>query len=325
MEKESKTFRILQLYERLRKGTVINKKDMANELCVTERSIARDIDDIGTFLATYYPGLDILYDSVRKGHYLSGEIENGSTGVELLSISKILLESRALNREEMKGVIQSLLAYSDKDDAKLIKSIVGNELIHYQPLQHNKPLLKMIWELAFCINKKQLLEIGYRKNDSEDTMRIVKPVSIIFSEYYFYLIAFINDSDYQSPAFYRIDRISHFKILNEKFTFQEKNRFEDGELRKRIQFMYAGDLIRLKFKFFNVTNTPVLDRFPNAKIVNKIENGWIVEAEVYGKGCLMWLLSQGERVEIISPTSLREEMKSTIQKMSEIYKDEGSN
>ena len=45
-----------------------------------------------------------------------------------------------------------------------------------------------------------------------------------------------------------------------------------------------------------------------------------IEAEVYGKGCLMWLLSQGDKVEILRPESLREEMKNTLQKMIERYK-----
>ncbi|WP_412729488.1 WYL domain-containing protein [Geobacillus stearothermophilus] len=62
-----------------------------------------------------------------------------------------------------------------------------------------------------------------------------------------------------------------------------------------------------------------MDRFPNAKVIEKLPEGWLIEAEVYGKGCMMWLLSQGERVEVISPQSLRDEMKRTIQLMADKY------
>ena len=49
----------------------------------------------------------------------------------------------------------------------------------------------------------------------------------MFSDFYFYLIAFINDIKYDYPAFFRIDRIKDIKDLNEKYdevTFREPNR-----------------------------------------------------------------------------------------------------
>ena len=45
----------------------------------------------------------------------------------------------------------------------------------------------------------------------------------------------------------------------------------------------------------------------------------LIEAEVYGKGCPMWLLSQGDKVELLRPESLREEMKQTLLSMLERY------
>lgn len=35
---------------------------------------------------------------------------------------------------------------------------------------------------------------------------------------------------------------------------------------------------------------------PTAKIIQRDEEGWTVEAEVFGKGIEMWLRSQGDRV-----------------------------
>ena len=41
----------------------------------------------------------------------------------------------------------------------------------------------------------------------------------------------------------------------------------------------------------------------------------MVEAEVYGNGILMWLLSQGSAVEVLRPESVREEMKRILTEM----------
>lgn len=43
----------------------------------------------------------------------------------------------------------------------------------------------------------------------------------------------------------------------------------------------------------------VLDRLPTAKVVEKGEDGCIIEAEVFGKGIEMWLKSQGEYVTML--------------------------
>ena len=96
-------------------------------------------------------------------------------------------------------------------------------------------------------------------------------------------------------------------------------RFEEGEFRKRVQFMYSGELMRVKFRFYGGSAEAALDRLPTAKIVSKQPDWYEIEAEVFGKGIIMWLLSQGERVEVLSPDWLREEMKGKLEKMVERY------
>jgi len=79
----------------------------------------------------------------------------------------------------------------------------------------------------------------------------IKPVTIMFSEYYFYLTAFIDDEEVKKnfdvlndsfPTIYRIGRIKKMTVLDERFHIPYNSRFEEGEFRKRIQFMYGGKL-----------------------------------------------------------------------------------
>ncbi|MFE8698302.1 helix-turn-helix transcriptional regulator [Cytobacillus sp. FJAT-53684] len=323
MDKENKIKRILLLYEKLRKGEIVNKKELAIEFGVSGRTIQRDIDDVRAYLAEKHNGEEITYDTYQRGYNICGVVDKELSGSELLSIVKILLDSRAFIKDEMNGLIDSLLNTSSENDKKFIKSIIGNELIHFQALKHEKPLIKIIWDLCFCIKKKQLIMIEYEKMNGEKTERTVKPISIVFSEYYFYLIAFIENSKYQTPAFFRVDRIGSFQLLDQKFPIPEKLRFEDGLLRKRTQFMYGGDLMTIKFNYFGASINSVLDRFPTAIVKKNLGNGWLIEAEVYGKGCTMWLLSQGQYVEVLEPFSIREELIAIIEKMSSRYKTEG--
>lgn len=124
----------------------------------------------------------------------------------------------------------------------------------------------------------------------------------MFSEYYFYLTAFIGDDEVKKdfdvlndsfPTIYRIDRIKNMEILDECFHIPYSSRFEEGEFRKRIQVMYGGKLQKVKFKYSGSDVDAVLDRLPTAQIVDvdEDEGAFIISAEVFGKGIEMWLNS----------------------------------
>lgn len=138
--------------------------------------------------------------------------------------------------------------------------------------------------------------------------RVVKPVGIMFSEYYFYLTAYIvrkqegsqeQVEDYEYPTIYRIDRIRSYKVLKEHFKVPYANRFEEEEFRKRVQFMYGGKLQRIVFEYSGISVEAVLDRLPTAAVLEEKDGKYVIRAEVFGEGIDMWLRSQGDKVRVI--------------------------
>ncbi len=117
------------------------------------------------------------------------------------------------------------------------------------------------------------------------------------------MIAFSADDEARHPIIYRIDRISRMKPTGEKFSVPYKERFSDGEFRKRIQFMYTGELKRITFDYSGVLEA-ILDRLPTAKILSRNGDTYTITAESYGDGTDMWLRSQGELVKNIRQRSL---------------------
>ena len=127
----------------------------------------------------------------------------------------------------------------------------------------------------------------------------------MFSEYYFYLTAFIEGEEVQKdfdiindsfPTIYRIDRIKKLKVLEEKFHIPYSSRFEEGEFRKRVQFMYGGKLQKVKFNYVGTDIDAVLDRLPTAKVISEKAGIYSISAEVFGRGIEMWLRSQGNNI-----------------------------
>lgn len=107
----------------------------------------------------------------------------------------------------------------------------------------------------------------------------------------------INDS---YPTIYRIDRIQKLVVRDECFHVTYADRFQEGEFRKRVQFMYGGRLKKVKFKYSGLSVEAVLDRLPTAKILEENAGEYIISSEVFGDGIDMWLKSQGDAIQIIS-------------------------
>ncbi|MDU3018766.1 MAG: WYL domain-containing protein [Clostridium perfringens] len=318
--REAKVNRILSIFEKLKDREGINAQKVAQEFGVNEKTIKRDINDIRSYIDyRNYNNLSIVYKRSEKAYFLTGSEDITLDKKDILAICKILLESRAFCCEEMDHIINSVLHKVSSEDKKFIKKIIGNELLKFTPLEHKEKLLDRIWGLSKFIHNKETIEIKYKKTDGEIVKRKVMPVSIIFSEYYFYLIAYFNNSKTAIPIVYRVDRIINYKSLKVKFRVDESERFQDGEFRKRIQFMYSGELMKVKFEFTGPSLEAVLDKLPTSRILESNKEKHIIEAEVYGKGIKMWLLSQGSGIKVLSPKSFVDEMALEAKKIYEIY------
>jgi len=148
----------------------------------------------------------------------------------------------------------------------------------------------------------------------------IKPVSIMFSEYYFYLIAYKSDSETpNTPFYFRIDRIVDITVHREKYELTNEQNVEEGLLRQKSQFMWPGPSRRVRFEFTGPSVQAVLDRIPTAKVVERQDEKSIIEAEVFGEGIKMFLLSQGSWVKVLAPEGFVLEMKAEIEKMQSLY------
>lgn len=258
---------------------------------------------------------DLVYNQKLGAYQLVPPSRNLLSNEEVFATLKILLESRAFTKKELYPIIDKLIdCCIPKTEQQRVSELIGNEKLLYVEPQHQDKFLKKMWELSGAVREQQEVTITYRRTDGVQVQRTVQPVGIMFSEFYFYLIAFIAPKDKKKvkfeiendpfPTIYRIDRIKGFTVTDKHFAVPYAKRFEEGEFRKRIQFMYGGHLQRLRFLFKGNSYEYILDRLPTAKVVEEGENGTLIEAEVFGKGIDIWLKSQGELIEVVSRQEL---------------------
>lgn len=321
-ESREKTDRVLGLYTKLINGALVNKQAEAARYNTSERSIQRDIDDIRNYLdETEDNGgviNSVIYDRVRKGYRLERIYDVKLTNPEILAICKILLDSRGLRKDEMDSLLKKLIECCvPEENRKLVNDLIANEKFHYIEPKHSKHFLETMWKIGTAIQENRVISFGYQGvRASKVHDREVEPVAIIFAGYYFYMLGFIRNIDKKvafeniddaNPTVYRIDRIENLKITEERFKVPYKDRFEEGEFRKRVQFMFPGKLRRVRFKYKGYSMEAVEDRLPTARVVKterelvrgEEQDVFIVEAEVYGDGIDQWFRQQGDMVEVL--------------------------
>lgn len=310
--KVNKAERILWMYDQLIRGKIVHKAQARQKFGVDDKSIQRDIEDIRCHLnerANEF-GIknELIYDRKQNGYRLEQEELMRFSNEEVLAIAKILLDSRAFTRDEMMGMLDKLIECCvPPENQKLVSDLIANERYHYIEPQHHRVFIDKMWQIGQAIHENRYIEIGYeRMKDKKVVKRKVQPQAILFSEFYFYLAAYIENIDREKefdvandmfPTIYRMDRIRSLDVLDEHFNIPYSERFEEGEYRKRIQFMYGGKLQRTKFWYRGLSVEAVLDRLPTAKILREEEGRFLISAETFGKGIEMWLRSQGDNVE----------------------------
>ena len=219
----AKSERLLQIYSKLANGEILKKKELAQHFHVTERSIQRDIEALRCFFAEEGLLQNVVYDKSTRGYRMENPALQTLENSEILAVCKILLESRSMRRDEMFPILDKLVACCVPErNRKAVQALLANEKHHYIEPHHRQSVLNGMWELGQAIQSQQMVEIEYeRLKEPRMVKRRVKPVGIMFSEYYFYLTAFLEDKesfenpDDLFPTIYRIDRIRSCRVLDE--------------------------------------------------------------------------------------------------------------
>lgn len=316
-----KRSRVIEIFYRFISGERMAEKDLAIQYGVSEKSIQRDISEIKSCIAEYGYSIgkdEMAFDGSAKKMYL--DTDRFLTNGEMLAITKILIATRALSKDRMKMIVDKLEDFSSSKDKQRLKELVKNELYYYKPILINcDDLIENLYSLSEVIDEKQEITITYYKVDGSRIDRRIRPLAIVFSEFYFYLIATHEVNNEWQERYYRVDRITDMIKHRTHFQINYDNRFNEGKLKNEIQYMWPGKEQEIIFEFTGPSVQAVLDRLPKSKIIEKGKDKYVIKAEVYGTGIKMFLLSQGSWVKVLEPQSFVDEMKLEVEKMREKY------
>ena len=318
----TKQYRVLEIFFRGLRGEDLSVRELADEYNVSTKSVFRSINELKNFLADHRDlvgNTELQYSYGDKCYRL--HMDEFLSNKELFALVEVMIGARAFSKMELLALVDKLKKFTTPEERPKMNELIRKELYHYPEVNHDcESVQEMLWKLVSCITEHKEISIEYYRMDRKCVTHRLRPATVMFADYYFYLIAFLTEGKTEKPYYFRIDRIKQITVHRKKFDTFDAPDFDEGLLRKRSLFMWPGKLQTVRFEFSGPSVQAALDKLPTAKIIERMgPSKYLIEAEVYGDGIKMWLLSQGAWVKVIAPISFVEEMKLEIEAMNSNY------
>lgn len=324
----TKQYRVLEIFFRALRGEDISVQKLADEYAISTKSVSRSISDLKSFLADnreLVGNTEFEYSHKDKCYRLY--MDEFLSSKELFALVEVMIGARAFSSDELLLLVNKLKRFTTGDDKVKLAELIRKELYHYPEVKHDcESVQDRLWQIINCITEKKEISIEYYRMDRKWVTHRLRPAAVMFNDFYFYLIAFVTEGKVNKPYYFRLDRIKDITEHRKRFKTDDIPNFDEGLLRKRSLFMWPGKLRTIRFEFSGPSVQAVLDKIPTAKIIERInDKTYIIEAETYGDGIKMWLLSQGDWIKVIAPCEFVEDFYNTIQRMCQKYtnKQEG--
>ena len=331
-EKKNRT---LEIFFRGIRGEDLSPAKLAFSYGVSTKSFTRNLNEIKDFLAEnreLVGNTELEYSYASKAYRLF--FDEFLSERELFSVTKVIMGSRAFSESDASLIIGKLKRFASPVDRRKLDEILRKELYHYSEIKHDcESVIENLWQLISAITGKKEITISYYNKERTFSDKRIQPVSLMFSEYYFYLIAYYP-GQYEEPRYFRVDRISgivehrkrsgagdmpDYDDSNQQKRIDQVPGFDEGYLRKRNQLMFYGKFRQIQFWYTGPSVQAILDKLPTAKIIERGRGKYLLKADVCGDGIKMFLLSQGDWVKVIAPEEFAREMGDTARDIAKLY------
>ena len=213
-----KITRILMLYSLLAEGGRVNKTAFCAETDSLPRSFDRDIEDIRLFLSESYSDRELLYDRRENVYYLSSEQRTRLESFEYAIVRRILLDSRSLRSDELRGLLEHLAANTEgvsvpKENASLVPD-------DYQEPDYPRALIKLHGDLDACIRNHSVIRLQYLLDNGMIEIDLL-PCAIYQVGGIFVILGLPLSESEDFPFRYMIERVDSFAVLRRQSGAEE--------------------------------------------------------------------------------------------------------
>lgn len=314
-----KVTRILLLYSKLIRGECVNKINFCLETEISERTFDRDIEDVRIFLGESFGLEELLYDRKYNQYSINVNCVPLFDKMEIYFLIHLLQDAKILRKDELIELTKRLCEYSEIQPEG--QKIINKKTEEYKEPFHKIPLLKIFHDLVEAIDRKILIQINYINANGVETRNMVIPCQVKYKWNYLYLIAYVQTKKDIYPTYFRVDRIQGFERIRElRYRELDKINNYNKHFSNGIVGMFGGDYIKVVMRCDKHYISYIMDELNNAKIVAVNDESMLVEAEVFDKGFVKWVLRQPVcYIEVLEPDSVRIKIMQSANEIKKTY------
>lgn len=272
----------------------VTAKELAEHFEVSKRTIYRDIENLSE------AGIPIYMTKGKGG------------GVRLLP--NFILNKTVLSQEERKEALAILQGFAavnngnfDDNLSKLSNFLGGSSEswieVDFSNWNKDDNLGDRFEKIKNTIINKKLINFTYYNSSGTYSNRIVEPLKLVFKGQGWYLYGYCRDKeDYR---FFKLTRIDVINILSENFTRKIPNKV-------LLENTYENNnLVNIKFKLNKKMAFRVYDEFKDYSLDE--EGNYIIEESFpLGEWLYGYIMSFGDKMEVLEPKEIREEVKKRL-------------
>ena len=297
--------RLIQIVFLLLRHENITAKQLAEELCVSTRTIYRDINILSvagipiTSQKGFGGGLSLLQGfSLDKSYFTQEEQNNIVQALQILKLSNYPDADKSLNK------VAGLFSHNLQSEwLEIDFSYWGSP----EKERNN------ITALERAIINKYVITFTYFNAELTVTHQTVEPLKLVFKSHSWYLVAYSeNKKDIRT---FKMSRIRELQITNQLFDRELPKDFSITPVYKEeyntpVFILHFSEKIAYK----------VYDEFQE-KYIKKLDDGTLEVTFRYqlSDWTFLYLLSFGEYVEIIEPVEARNILKEKAKKIFSMY------
>ena len=280
------------------------------------KTISRNIGDL------MEAGYEIEHD--RQGYYFDGRAFEDS---ELRLLIDSVMASRYIPKKHADDLVSRLIEQSGVHFKKRVRHIYS--LDNMERAERNE----LFWNLECigeAIEENKKIAFYYNKYGEDKKLHrtterkhVVNPYYITIANGRYYLVG--NNDKYRDITHFRMERISDVEILEDiRRPKEEITDFKDGQgLSKHMLehvYMFSGPSVRVILKVSADGINDCIDWLGRDVGIRKEDDFFIVDTVTNKQAIKYWAVQFGEKVEVMSPPDLREDIRCMVEAMYEKYR-----
>ena len=267
-----------------------------------------------------------IENEAADGYYL---YEREFDDAELLLLIDSVLFSKTISDTAAKRLIEKLKSFGNIYFDTKVSHVKPTPILNRTD---NKSVLYNVSAINEAMDQKKKITFRYNRYGTDFKMHdqgkqyIMNPYQMVASNGHYYLLG--NIDKYDNVTYYRIDKMSHVEIMEEKMKAQNEVKGIDGHLNlpkhmaEHIYMLYGDSVVATIKTDVGMMDT-LVDWFgKDFRIIKSEGEEVIISVKCNERALFYWALQYGPHVEVVGPETLRKKLVDAIGEMGKKYTEQ---